>query len=79
MTQLTLIPRVTNMMNGTFRPECVIAGYGLDDIMFGPKLAQTPDEARMLALQLCDTAADVYRTRFQRVVVDQSLRPQGPW
>jgi hypothetical protein len=55
-----LIPRLTDMRNGTFRPECVISDEGLGDIVFGAPVA-TLDEARRLATQLCWETAPRYR------------------
>ena len=48
----TLIPRVSDMRDGTFRPEVVIGDDGLGDIHFGTPVASI-EEARRLAVEAC--------------------------
>jgi hypothetical protein len=48
----TLIPRVSDMRDGTFRPEVVIGDDGLGDIHFGTPVASI-EEARRRAVDAC--------------------------
>jgi hypothetical protein len=47
-----LIPRVSDMRDGTFRPEVVVGDDGLGDIHFGTPVASI-EEARRLAVEAC--------------------------
>jgi hypothetical protein len=54
---LTLIPRVTDMRDGAFRPEVVIAAAGCGDIVFLAPVASVA-EARLRAHAAVRTAAE---------------------
>jgi hypothetical protein len=49
---LLLLPRVTDMRNGTFRPEVIIGDDGLGDIHLGTPV-DTPETAQRAAVEAC--------------------------